>query len=230
MNRIGAIPANAQKALVIIAISAIAALAACGLCSCAGSPAKESASKISVSAALGSTYQTAVDAVRQKADDAKLLAIRSSSYCSDGNPSEWMYLFYSFNKAYAYTAFVSNGEATVADSGPMAISSEEFAAIPDSDAIAVDAPDAWKAVVSALDGEGKIYTTRIFLMTFITEDSDPTQDAMQWFFSVNEGDNLSSFFEGNSMQTDDNCQARLFSVNSSDASVKEEDASLLATE
>ncbi len=230
MRLIKTIAALMPKIPARIAVVAIVSAIACMLCSCAASPAKESASKISVDEAMGDTYQKALDAAQQKADDVKLLAIRSSSYCSDNEPSTWMYLFYSFDRAYAYTVFVSDGNAMAADSGPMSISPDEFASIPDAANITVDAPDAWKAVASALDGDSKVYTARAFLMTYIKGDDDPMQDAMKWFFSVNENDNLSAFFENSEQKQDNSAQARLFAVNCSDASVTEIDAELLATE
>ena len=126
--------------------------------------------------------QAALEAAHGKAADAKLLAIRSSSYSSENAPSQWMYLFYSLNRAYAYTVFVSDGQATAADSGPMSISPQDFDAIPDASAITIDADDAWNAIVESMDGDGEICTARVFLMTYVKGDDDPTHDAMKWFF------------------------------------------------
>ena len=104
-------------------VATVAALClATALCACASSAAKSSASRISIGEAMGETYQAALEAAHDKAADAKLLAIRSSSYSSENAPSQWMYLFYSLDRAYAYTVFVSDGQATAADSGPMSIS------------------------------------------------------------------------------------------------------------
>ncbi|MDR3899932.1 MAG: hypothetical protein Q3X49_02370 [Slackia sp.] len=211
-------------------VATVAALClATALCACAGSAAKSSASKISVNEAMGETYQAALEAAHDKAADAKLLAIRSSSYSSEDAPSQWMYLFYSLDRAYAYTVFVSDGQATVADSGPMSISPQDFDAIPDASAIRIDADDAWNTIVESMDGDDEICTARIFLMTYIKGDEDPTHDAMKWFFSLNESDNLASLF-GNGQNKPDNTPALLFAVDCGSASVEELDASELATE
>lgn len=211
-------------------VATVAALClATALCACAGSAAKSSASKISVSKAMGETYQAALEAVHDKAADAKLLAIRSSSYSSEDAPSQWMYLFYSLDRAYAYTVFVSDGQATAADSGPMSISPQDFDAIPDASAITIDANDAWNAIVESMDGNGEICTARIFLMTYVKGDEDPTHDAMKWFFSLNESDNLTSLFD-NGQNKPDNAPARLFAVDCANTSVKELDAGELAAE
>lgn len=211
-------------------VATIAALClATALCACAGSAAKSSASKISVSKAMGETYQAALEAAHDKAADAKLLAIRSSSYSSEDAPSQWMYLFYSLDRAYAYTVFVSDGQATAADSGPMSISPQDFDAIPDASAITIDANDAWNAIVESMDGNGEICTARIFLMAYVKGDEDPTHDAMKWFFSLNESDNLTSLFD-NGQNKPDNAPARLFAVDCANTSVEELDAGELAAE
>ena len=211
-------------------VATVAALClATALCACVGSAAKNSASKISVSKAMGETYQAALEAAHDKAADAKLLAIRSSSYSSEDAPSQWMYLFYSLDRAYAYTVFVSDGQATAADSGPMSISPQDFDAIPDASAITIDANDAWNAIVESMDGNGEICTARIFLMTYVKGDEDPTHDAMKWFFSLNESDNLTSLFD-NGQNKPDNAPARLFAVDCANTSVEELDAGELAAE
>ena len=211
-------------------VATVAALClATALCACAGSAAKSSASKISVSKAMGETYQAALEAAHDKAADAKLLAIRSSSYSSEDAPSQWMYLVYSLDRAYAYTVFVSDGQATAADSGPMSISPQDFNAIPDASAITIDANDAWNAIVESMDGNGEICTARIFLMTYVKGDEDPTHDAMKWFFSLNESDNLTSLFD-NGQNKPDNAPARLFAVDCANTSVEELDAGELAAE
>ncbi|WP_302853176.1 hypothetical protein [uncultured Slackia sp.] len=178
---------------------------------------------------MGETYQAALEAAHDKAADAKLLAIRSSSYSSENAPSQWMYLFYSLDRAYAYTVFVSDGQATAADSGPMSISPQDFDAIPDTSKIVIDANDAWNAIVESMDGDGEICTARVFLMTYVKGDDDPTHDAMKWFFSLNEGDNLASLFD-NGQDKPDNTPARLFAVDCANASVEELDAGELAAE
>ena len=178
---------------------------------------------------MGETYQAALEAAHDKAADAKLLAIRSSSYSSEDAPSQWMYLFYSLDRAYAYTVFVSDGQATAADSGPMSISPQDFDAIPDASAITIDANDAWNTIVESMDGNGEICTARIFLMTYVKGDEDPTHDAMKWFFSLNESDNLTSLFD-NGQNKPDNAPARLFAVDCANTSVEELDAGELAAE
>lgn len=212
----------------IVAIVAAVCLAT-ALCACANSAAKSSASRISIGEAMGETYQTALEAAHDKAADAKLLAIRSSSYSSENAPSQWMYLFYSLDRAYAYTVFVSDGQATAADSGPMSISPQDFDAIPDTSKIMIDANDAWNAIVESMDGDGEICTARVFLMTYVKGDNDPTHDAMKWFFSLNENDNLASLFD-NGQDKSDNAPARLFTVDCANASVEELDAGELAAE
>ena len=217
--------------LLTCVIAATALMTVCGmLYACANSPAKDSASSIAMKDALGDTYQKALESVQTKAPDAKLLAIRSSSYSDENSASEWMYLFYSFDRAYAYTVFATDGDTTVADSGPMSISADDFEAIPDASTITVDAPNAWNCVTDSIDGDGRVYTARAFLMTYVDGDDDPTRDAMKWFFSINQADNLSSFFEKSDENSNNAAPARLFSVDCMNSSVSELDAESLDTE
>ncbi len=105
----------------------------------------------------------------------------------------------------------------------------DFDAIPDTSKIVIDANDAWNAIVESMDGDGEICTARVFLMTYVKGDDDPTHDAMKWFFSLNEGDNLTSLFD-NGQDKPDNTPARLFAVDCANASVEELDAGELAAE
>lgn len=177
--------------MIMATIAVLTTLAICfaALPGCSSrSVATTSAETISFLPACGDDYQTALAAVHEKADDAKLLAIRTSTYCDSDAASNWMYLFYSWKRASAYTVFMINGEANVADMGGMAYNQTDFDAVPDLEGITYDADAAYEELLKNLEGDERLVTCRSYLMTYIAEDDDPTADSFKWFFSFNEED------------------------------------------
>lgn len=172
-------------ALVTLGAPSVTLLAGCG----SSDPATASARALGFSAALGDSYQAACDAMAEKADDARLMAVRSTSFSSaDAKPS-WMYLFYSWERACAYTVFVSGTTATAGDTGNLAITEEEFATLPSVDALAWDADTAYDQVLTELEGVGEFLTCRAYLMTY----DETGEDELIWFFSFNDADDVASY-------------------------------------
>lgn len=176
-----------KAALAVVLAAVVVACAACVLGGCSSNAkATEAADQISIHAALGDSYDAALAAVQEKASDAKLLAVRMSSEASDEGTPEWMYLFISRVRVCAYTVFVSNGEAIAAEYAQMSFAQEEFDAIPDPSAIAVDADKAYELIKENLAADQIPQDVSVWLMTFVKEDPDPTEYAMKWVFSFNE--------------------------------------------
>lgn len=168
------------------------------LAACASSPAASTARQMMFSPSLGDDYRAAAAVMEEEADDAKLLAIRSSSCATGATTPSWMYLFYSWDKAQAYTVFVVNGEASLGETGNLPLTPDDFAAVPDVDALAFDADAAYERVLEAIEGEEEFSTCRAYLMTYVKGDDDPTADALKWFFVFNDPDDIGAVgIEGN---------------------------------
>ena len=178
---------------VAAAVGIAAVVAVGGLCGCAAepelSPAAQSASKISFEPAFESDYAVAREAVLQKADDAKLLAVRSSTFSQAHLTPDWSFLFYSRQRVSAYTVQVTDGVAKVIDSPGITMLQEEYDAIPDPDLAILDADAAYQQAVSQLDGTGEYATCRASLVTCDFED-DSSAQAFVWYFAFNEEEDL----------------------------------------
>lgn len=178
-----------------------AALAMCailGSCSNA-SAAVESASRLSFPPAFSEDYLIAQEAISSRADDAKLLAVQSTTYAQAGVPAEWIFLFSSWQRASSYTVTVANGQATVADNPTISLSQEAFDAMPDPKTIALDAEDAWSRVVEQLEDNGRYLTARAYLTVSASENDDPGNEAPAWIFTLNDPND----FRGSFLDTSD---------------------------
>lgn len=155
------------------------------------SPAAKSASDMSYAPAFGQDYLIAQEAVNARADDAKLLALQSTDFSMSGSSASWMFLFYSWQRSSAYTVFVADGQATVADVPDASMARSEYEAIPDTAGTVVyDADQAYQLAVDGLKGEDRLITCRAFLMTYVARDEDPTVSANKWYFSFNENQDV----------------------------------------
>ncbi|MEE0706715.1 MAG: hypothetical protein UCH28_10090 [Adlercreutzia sp.] len=172
-------------ALAVLAFPSLGALEGCT----PASPARASACALAFSPALGESYEAACAAAAEKADDAKLMAVRSTSFSfADAEPG-WMYLFYSWERASAYTVFVTGTTATAGETGNLAITQEEFDALPAVTALAWDADGAYQQITNVLEGDEEFLTCRAYLMTY----DETSEDALVWFFSFNEADDVASY-------------------------------------
>ena len=179
-------PAPVQASALILATLVLILLGE-PLTGCAKqSVAAQSAADMSFTAAMSQDYPIAAEAISQRAEDAKLLAIQSTTYAMPGSGTGWTFLFYSWQRASAYTVTVSHGEASVTDMPTVTLSKSDYDAIPQEPSLAIDADQAYQALLADLEGTGKLITCRAFLMTYVVEDSDPTASANIWFFSFNE--------------------------------------------
>lgn len=177
-----------QWGVAALAALALPSLGALGGCTPA-SPARASACALAFSPALGESYEAACAAAAEKADDAKLMAVRSTSFSfADAEPG-WMYLFYSWERACAYTVFVAGTTATAGETGNLAITQEEFNTLPDAGALAWDADAAYQQITNVLEGDEEFLTCRAYLMTY----DETGEDALVWFFSFNEADDVASY-------------------------------------
>ena len=159
------------------------------LCACGASEIQSSASEIAPPAALADDCDAALAAVREKADDAKLVAVRSSADASAQEDMTWMYLFASAERAYSYTAFVADGEATAADYATASYAESDMQEIPDPGSIAFDAPEAYAKAVESLTGDGKIAVCSAFMILHDKSDeADPAP--LVWRFTFNDPESL----------------------------------------
>ena len=183
--------AEGSKIARLLAAALTALLLAAYLTGCAAQSAAEtSASRIVFEPAFGEGYDAAREAVADRADDAKLLAVTSTTFSQAHFPSSWTYLFYSWQRASAYTVVVEDGRAKVADNPGLALAQTDFDAVPSSASVTWDCDAAYDQVLKQLSGQGEYLTCRAYLMTYIPEDDDPTADAFAWFFSFNENQDL----------------------------------------
>lgn len=216
--------ASPLKIVVGICLAACLTLCAVALSGCSQSAAAQSAQKIAFKAACADEYQAALDAVREQADDAKLIAIRTSAYAFEGSTPNWMYLFYSWKHANSYTVFVVDGTATVGETGKLSFTQDDFEAVPDVTGLAYDVDAAYKLLTESIEGDGKLATCRAYLMTFVEGDEDPTADAMKWFFSFNEPDDAADLKEDETTQESgatQDLEPRAFTVDASTGEVTE---------
>lgn len=176
-----------SRSAAVVALLALVVAALCLFAGCASlSPAAESAQRIVFPPAFKGDYELAWEAARERADDAKLLAVQTTTYSQAGAPSNWTFLFVSRQRASAYTVEIAAGTATVTDNPAVSLSQEDFDAIPTSSAIVFDAEEAFQLVVDQLSGDGKFFTARAYLMTYAVGDEDPSADTYVWFFSMND--------------------------------------------
>lgn len=195
IDRSGATTAPMAIALVLAVTLALAmALAGC-LSACASqSTAASSASRIAFEPAFGTDYEIARDAVSQRAEDARLLAVSSSDLSQAHFTPGWSYLFYSWQRASAYTVFVADGQATIADNPGLSFSQDDFDAVPEPADIAWDSDAAYDSVVKQLDGEGEYLTCRAYLTTYAPDSADGAIGAFEWIFSLNDEGDLRSVY------------------------------------
>lgn len=171
---------------VVRCTTALALTLSCLLFGCSAStPLQESARSIVCTPAFGEDYGKVQAAVAEKTADAQLIAVRSSSYAAADDASEWMYLYYSWDRSCAYTVFVLDGQAVAGEYATMAFTQGDLAAAPAVGDIAIDADAAYAAAVEALDGEDSVYVWRAYLMLCTEGADDSSEDVMQWVFQFN---------------------------------------------
>lgn len=135
--------------------------------------------------AMGDTLAVAQSAITSGVPDAKLLAVQTMRAVSTTSTIEWMYLFGSESECYTYTVFMQGDRAVCADYSPIAMTKEEWAAVPSLDTVAVDSDEAYaRALAEFADGKSAA-PYRIELLTYRPEDATPTVDAMVWFVIFN---------------------------------------------
>ena len=203
----------------------LAIVLACLLGGCAQqSAAASSAGKLSFAPACADSYQAALAAAQEEASDAKLVAMRTSSYALEGSTPSWMYLFYSWERASSFTVFITGDQASVGASGNLPFTQDDFAAIPDASEIVYDADAAYEELLKAIEGEWQLVTCRAYLMTYAEGDADPTADSLKWFFSFNEADDVadaSSSSAENETSSQTAGEPRAFSVDARTGEVAE---------
>ena len=174
--------------VVLAGILCIALLVSCeGAASSGEDVAKtagaESAEALAVLPALGDTFDRAEEAMHAVAPDAKLLAVRTSDRVGIDAFPEWYYLYISKEKGLLYTVFTQGEEAYPAELSVSIYMQEQFDAIPAASEIAVDANEAFHTAASQLSDDQIVDGCSVYLMTYVTEDADPTEDAMKWYFT-----------------------------------------------
>lgn len=185
------IPNTLAHRITLLGAALLVVASSMGLGACSSpSPAAESAARIPFDPAFASAYEPAAEAVQLRTDDAKLLAVRSSSFSQAHFAPTWTFLFYSWQRTSAYTVEVSGGEAKVTDNPGLTFAQSSFAEVPDTIEVAMDADEAYALVVDSLKGDGSYMTCRAYLMTYISEDEGSPDDAYAWFFSFNETEDL----------------------------------------
>lgn len=140
------------------------------------------AESIVVPPALDEAFDKAYAAVKERAEDAKLVAIRSSSSFSPGFEPEWMYLFVSRTSVCYYTAFIQDGEPVVADYARVSYSEDEMEAIPPALDIVFDANEAYATVVGTLSPDQIPAACSVYLMMYLSEAEGGNDNALKWFF------------------------------------------------
>lgn len=190
-RRVPGTPHRCAARILALALSVTLAAAWCvagsaGLTGCAAQSAgAASASRIAFDAAFAKDYETARSAVTERADDAKLLAVTSTTFSQAHFTPSWTFLFYSRRRASAYTVTVENGKASVRDNPGAAITQDDFDAMADPAAIALDCDEAYGQLAASLDGDGEYLTCRASLTTYNPAD-DAESNALTWTFSFNE--------------------------------------------
>jgi hypothetical protein len=176
-----------RRAVAIVIVLLMAACAA--MTACHSETAKRTASEIRVSPSFSDEYEKAAAAVQEKAPDAKLAAVRSSTYAARDEDLSWIYLFVSAEKAFSYTVFVVEGQPSVADYAAVSYSASDLEAIPDPSQIPFDADKAYEKAVEQLEGEKEVVTCKAFMLLHDKSDNaDPAE--MTWRFVFNEPETL----------------------------------------
>lgn len=207
-----ALPGSAVRIVSAVLATALALVGCLSACA-SQSPATSSASRIAFEAAFDTDYEIARDAVAQRAEDAKLLAVSSTDFSQAHFAPGWSFLFYSWQRASAYTVFVADGQATIADNPGLSVSQDDFDAIPKPTSIVWDADAAYGSVIEQLDGQGEYLTCRAYL-TFASSDGDGKgQNTFEWVFSLNEEQDLRSIYLDPDAEI---APATTFSVDASD--------------
>lgn len=149
------------------------------------SVSEESASYMSYDAAFTQDYTTALQAAQMRAEDVKLLGIRSDDFTLPGSKTSWIFLFYSWDRCSAYTVTVTNGKAKVRDNPGLSMLRSSFDTILDLSQIAYDADDAYAAVLRCVEGTGKLITCRAYIAAYVGEDEGGVP-AGKWVFNFND--------------------------------------------
>ena len=195
------------------------------LAGCSESKAASSAKQILFDAAFSNDYQAALDEARNKADDAKFIAVRTSSYGYAQSSSSWMYLFYSWTDATAYTVFVVDGVATAGETGNLPFTQDDLNAVPDASELTYDADAAYDLLVKSLEGDSEFLTCRAYLMAYAEGEDDPTADAMKWFFSFNEEADVADLMADKEVESkvdpDASYSPRAFTVDATTGEIEE---------
>lgn len=178
--------ASRFKMLVYLSATALAIGACLSACSPASGSITTSQEGVAIYPAFDENYESIESAVKEKASDARLVAVRLSAGATADSSPGWMYLFASRTRVCTYTAFISDGKATVEEYAQMSYSEEDMASIPDTSEIAVDANEAFSIALSVLDRSQKVESAEAYLMTYVVEDDDPYEYAMKWFFLFND--------------------------------------------
>lgn len=216
---------NKKRAIIVAIAAACALLCATLLAGCIESKASSSAKQISFNAAFSENYQAALEEARSQADDVKFIAVRTSSYGFAGSSPSWMYLFYSWKDATAYTVFVVDGVATAGETGALSFTQGDLDAVPDISGITYDANAAYELLTESLEGDGELLTCRSYLMAYAEGEEDPTADAMKWFFSFNEEADIEDLAAESAAESDENSEAdrspRAFTVDAMTGEIEE---------
>lgn len=158
------------------------------LAGCTVSEAKESVgvdAPFAVAAAFGDEFKVVQAAMHEEADDAVLLAVRSSSLVSTEAACSWSYLFGSAREGCAYTAFTSDEKAFPAYYGTYTLSEEAWSSIPDVSEVKVDADEAFSLAVQELGESVSVENCYLYLLTYVAESEDPSAGTMRWYVECN---------------------------------------------
>ena len=172
-------------ALSAMAVLLVLAALSVGGCSKA-SVSQESASYMSYDAAFAQDYPVALEAARLRAEDVKLIAVKSDDFTLPGSKTSWVFLFFSLDRVSAYTVTVVDGKAKVRDNPGMSMLRSSFESIPDISDMAYDADEAYKAVVRCIEGTGKIITCRAYIAAYVGDDDSGSIPAGKWVFIFND--------------------------------------------
>lgn len=168
-----------------------AALAMAGLLvGCSSSMANEArsaAESIEVGPAVNEELeQIDVAMLKEKSDDARLVAIRTIFELEPGDTAHWQYVYVSRDQVREYTARFKKDEMVV-DSVPQAASllASEMESIPPVSEIAVDADAAYAKALELLGSDDEVKTLDAYLFTYVSDGSIEKIDAMTWYFVFN---------------------------------------------
>lgn len=131
----------------------------------------------------------AESALSTMAPDAKLLLIQTASGTPTTATPVWAYLFGSPSNNKTYAVYVSDGQVMAASEyGVLELAKEEWASVPDADAMKVDSDEAYTKALAASGAKGDPNAYMMGIMVYKPKEDTSTIKPMVWQVQFDPGE------------------------------------------